>query len=65
MLAATGARVKRTAKLPQTETERSHSALAKRVIVDKKGTPLETLVHDVACGVLSNVEYLSMCYAGN
>jgi hypothetical protein len=41
---ATGARVKKTTKVQPNEDERRHTAFAKKILVEKKGTPLECLV---------------------
>ena len=43
-LPVTGARVKKTTKVQQNEDERKHTAFAKKILVEKKGTPLECLV---------------------
>ena len=41
---ATGARMKKTTKVQPNEAERRHTAFAKKILVEKKGTPLECLV---------------------
>jgi len=40
----TGARVKTTSRVQGNEVERRHTAFAKKILVEKKGTPLECLV---------------------
>ena len=37
-------KVKKTSKVQQNEDERKHTAFAKKILVEKKGTPLECLV---------------------